>query len=90
MLVYKNSHVKADIAQLVELLICNQWVGSSSLSVGTIKTKIAPCGAFFVLICIIRKLELPPLSLQNSAKKVACFRKSRQLLKSHMVRACAR
>lgn len=27
----------ADIAQLVELLICNQWVGSSSLSVGTIK-----------------------------------------------------
>ncbi len=29
--------IKADIAQLVELLICNQWVGSSSLSVGTIK-----------------------------------------------------
>ena len=27
----------ANIAQLVELLICNQWVGSSSLSVGTIK-----------------------------------------------------
>ena len=27
----------ADIAQLVELLICNQWVGSSSLSVGTME-----------------------------------------------------
>ena len=30
----------ADIAQLVEQLICNQWVGSSSLSVGTIKTAV--------------------------------------------------
>ena len=27
--------VNADIAQLVEQLICNQWVGSSSLSGGT-------------------------------------------------------
>jgi hypothetical protein len=25
----------ADLAQLVELLICNQWVGGSSPSVGT-------------------------------------------------------
>ena len=33
---YKFAH-SADIAQLVELLICNQWVGSSSLSVGTIQ-----------------------------------------------------
>lgn len=32
---YKVSRNCADIAQLVELLICNQWVGSSSLSVGT-------------------------------------------------------
>lgn len=43
LLTFKNhSYIKfcrenADIAQLVELLICNQWVGSSSLSVGTIK-----------------------------------------------------
>ena len=29
----------APIAQLVEQLICNQWVGSSSLSGGTIKFK---------------------------------------------------
>lgn len=28
-------HLVADLAQLVELLICNQWVGSSSLSIGT-------------------------------------------------------
>lgn len=34
--VYKGFQSKADLAQLVELLICNQWVGSSSLSVGTI------------------------------------------------------
>ena len=27
----------ANLAQLVELLICNQWVGGSSPSVGTIK-----------------------------------------------------
>ena len=40
---YKFAH-SADIAQLVELLICNQWVGSSSLSVGTIKTPKCPCG----------------------------------------------
>ena len=51
MLVYKNSHVKADIAQLVELLICNQWVGSSSLSVGTIK-KASPAEVFFMVIDI--------------------------------------
>lgn len=36
----------ANIAQLVELLICNQWVGSSSLSVGTIK-KSPFYGGFF-------------------------------------------
>ena len=49
MLVYKNFHVNADIAQLVELLICNQWVGSSSLSIGTIK-KASVYRGFFVLI----------------------------------------
>ena len=38
--------VNADIAQLVEQLICNQWVGSSSLSVGTIK-KTRLYGGFF-------------------------------------------
>ena len=30
---------RASIAQLVEQLICNQWVGSSSLSGGTIQIK---------------------------------------------------
>ncbi len=35
--VYKGFQSKADLAQLVELLICNQWVGGSSPSVGTIK-----------------------------------------------------
>ena len=29
------NYLVADLAQLVELLICNQWVGSSSLSIGT-------------------------------------------------------
>ncbi len=29
---------RASIAQLVEQLICNQWVGSSSLSGGTTKS----------------------------------------------------
>ena len=52
---YKFAH-SADIAQLVELLICNQWVGSSSLSVGTIK-KTAN-GGFFVYKEPL-KLELP-------------------------------
>ena len=42
---YKNQ-VKADLAQLVELLICNQWVGGSSPSVGTIK-KASHRGGFF-------------------------------------------
>ncbi len=42
---YKNQ-VKADLAQLVELLICNQWVGGSSPSVGTIK-KASQSGGFF-------------------------------------------
>ena len=59
MLVYKTSHVKADIAQLVELLICNQWVGSSSLSVGTIKTKMHLYGAFFVLNNVENSFKLP-------------------------------
>ena len=36
-LVYKGFQSNANIAQLVELPICNRWVGSSSLSVGTIK-----------------------------------------------------
>ena len=31
-----NYPLSAPIAQLVEQLICNQWVGSSSLSGGTI------------------------------------------------------
>lgn len=52
---YKFAH-SADIAQLVELLICNQWVGSSSLSVGTIKKP--PNGGFFVYKEQL-KLELP-------------------------------
>ena len=44
---YKPSyHCIADIAQLVELLICNQWVGSSSLSVGTIQNPGFP-GIFY-------------------------------------------
>ena len=30
---------RASIAQLVEQLICNQWVGSSSLSGGTIQIR---------------------------------------------------
>ena len=34
-MVYKIVKKVADIAQLVEQLICNQRVGSSSLSVGT-------------------------------------------------------
>ena len=42
---YKNQ-VKADLAQLVEQLICNQWVGGSSPSVGTIK-KASQSGGFF-------------------------------------------
>ena len=54
-----NSSCCADIAQLVELLICNQWVGSSSLSVGTIKTKMHLYGAFFVLNCVDCRFELP-------------------------------
>ena len=43
-----HADVVADIAQLVEQLICNQWVGSSSLSVGTIKNQNAPLWCFFV------------------------------------------
>ncbi len=39
----------ADIAQLVEQLICNQRVGSSSLSVGTIENKMRLYGAFLFL-----------------------------------------
>lgn len=38
----------ANIAQLVELLICNQWVGSSSLSVGTIKPLGFPRVLFYL------------------------------------------
>ena len=34
-----NYPLSAPIAQLVEQLICNQWVGSSSLSGGTIVFK---------------------------------------------------
>lgn len=56
MLVYKNSHVKADIAQLVELLICNQWVGSSSLSVGTIK-KASITEAFFIIPRLLHRFQ---------------------------------
>ena len=37
----------ANLAQLVELLICNQWVGGSSPSVGTIK-KTSLYGGFFL------------------------------------------
>lgn len=33
--VYKGFQSKADLAQLVELLICNQWVRGSSPCVGT-------------------------------------------------------
>lgn len=40
----------ADLAQLVELLICNQWVGSSSLSIGTIFMKgLQQCNPFLFL-----------------------------------------
>ena len=46
---YKNQ-VKADLAQLVELLICNQWVGGSSPSVGTIKKPPIAEAFFMVLI----------------------------------------
>ena len=43
---YKIFRNVADLAQLVELLICNQWVGGSSPSVGTIK-KASRRGGFF-------------------------------------------
>ena len=61
MLTFKNmryinaSSYHANIAQLVELLICNQWVGSSSLSVGT-NTKTPLNEVFFVCQ---RELERP-------------------------------
>jgi hypothetical protein len=32
----RETHKYCPVAQLVELLICNQWVGSSSLSVSSI------------------------------------------------------
>lgn len=48
---YKN-RVKADLAQLVELLICNQWVGGSSPSVGTIK-KASQSGGFFMVLIFL-------------------------------------
>ena len=42
----------APIAQLVEQLICNQWVGSSSLSGGTIKSpKTIPQTGFQAAKC---------------------------------------
>ena len=46
---YINADVDADIAQLVELLICNQWVGSSSLSVGTSFLSSWNSKSFFVV-----------------------------------------
>ena len=48
---------RADISQLVEQLICNQWVGSSSLSVGTNK-KNRLLGRFFLLVSR-EGIELP-------------------------------
>ena len=47
--VIKFSEINADLAQLVELLICNQWVGGSSPSVGTIR-KQRLCGKLQGLI----------------------------------------
>ena len=38
------SRSKADVAQLVEQLICNQLVGGSSPSVGSVKYKVIYCG----------------------------------------------
>ena len=46
---YSQLYAIADLAQLVELLICNQWVGSSSLSVGTIEFSRV-CEKFATLI----------------------------------------
>ena len=50
--VYKGFQSKADLAQLVELLICNQWVGGSSPSVGTIK-KPPKAEAFFMVLIFL-------------------------------------
>ena len=65
--IYKPCRTVANIAQLVELLICNQWVGSSSLSVGTIKTKMHPLGAFFVLniVDFYNKIDYHMLTVWN-------------------------
>lgn len=49
---YKNQ-VKADLAQLVELLICNQWVGGSSPSVGTIKKSLPKRRLFFMVLIFL-------------------------------------
>lgn len=43
----------ADLAQLVELLICNQWVGSSSLSIGTSFKPLVFQGFLFYLAYLI-------------------------------------
>ena len=48
-LVYILQSAWANIAQLVELLICNQWVRGSSPCVGTIK-KPPQAGGFLMVI----------------------------------------
>lgn len=51
--VYKGFQSKADLAQLVELLICNQWVGGSSPSIGTSFKPLVFQGFLFYLAYLI-------------------------------------
>ena len=43
------TNISADLAQLVEQLICNQWVGGSSPSVGTSLQALEIQGLFLLL-----------------------------------------